>query len=605
MRRRTVTVFSIISVIALLTIITPPVHGQSIDAAHKALRLVADPECGHPGPTLAGAEVTLKKIGVSTEIVGYVGPDGTLLASPDDPGAAPLPIESGDWIGVLSLAGYEIFTFNKRISEGIEGLPNPEASEFICLVPISRPIRLSMEKDSGLSLGELAGASITIVGKKDDKTVVGHVGTDGVVLNEREQEVTLGPGDYTLRITHEGLLGAAFSLTIPDTPYNSPAKYVTVAIGPKKPLIPIGDLTSIRGLIPTLGPESPGSPESVWEYVTKALLLITAVLLLAILVVMRRRRAARARPALSTPKEEKRSRRSKTPAVTPAPRAASVGENRFVGTRFADYLVTRTIARGGMAYVAEARFERGGKTQRAALKIPYEDYQQDKEFRRRFDQEAGLGDVLFHENIIKIYEYGKNRDGVAFIAMEYIDGCDLRDLLRKKKRLDPRRAAEIVMDIAKALDYAHGQSPPVYHRDIKPENIMFRDKQGKTTAILTDFGIASQGMTMGTGKALIGTALYSCPDAIKGIRVSPAYDIYSLGVVFYEMVTGRTPFSGDSYYTVMRRHEDEIPKAPIKINKKVPPEIDRIIMKMLEKDPKKRYTTAKGLLRALRDYLKG
>jgi serine/threonine protein kinase len=187
--------------------------------------------------------------------------------------------------------------------------------------------------------------------------------------------------------------------------------------------------------------------------------------------------------------------------------------------------------------------------------------------------------------------------------MEHIDGTDLRKVIARNKAVDPSRAVKIVTDIARALDYSHGQSPPVYHRDIKPENILFRDRDGSGRAILTDFGIATQGGTMGTGKALIGTALYSCPDAAGGHPVSPGYDIYSLGVVFYEMLTGKVPFSGSDYYAIMRRHEQEVPSSPSGVNRKVPGDLDEIVMRMLEKEPGRRYRSTKELLIELRDYL--
>ncbi len=108
---------------------------------------------------------------------------------------------------------------------------------------------------------------------------------------------------------------------------------------------------------------------------------------------------------------------------------------------------------------------------------------------------------------------------------------------------------------------------------------------------------------MGTGKGLIGSALYTCPDSARGFPITTGYDMYSLGVVFYEMVTGKVPFAGTDFYTIMRKHEDAVPVAPRKFNQKIPVEIEKIIMKMLEKDPNKRFRSTKELLINLRDYL--
>ncbi|MBN1573603.1 MAG: serine/threonine protein kinase [Deltaproteobacteria bacterium] len=459
-------------------------------------------------------------------------------------------------------------------------------------------LKIIPKSGSGLFQRDLTGIKVTLDGAS---VYSGILDDEGLVKSSTGKSINIKPGDYTLSFTLDGYKPAKFEVIIPKTPEGLPILTVSREISLiKLPPPPVEE----RGPAPRF--KSFMEDEEFWGYVMVILLLLIAVLVIVLLFILMRRRSlymGGAAAAKDKPKLKASKTKSKAPPAEYDDGPIASKEQRFTGKRFGKYLVTKTIARGGMAYVLEAEFEKGGGTQKAALKIPYENYQEDKEFVNRFNQEAELGDILFHENIIQLYEYGKAETGTKFIAMEYVDGTDLRKLIEKEGILEPERSAKIVMDVAKALDYAHSQNPPVYHRDIKPENVMFKDKKGQSPAILTDFGIATQGGTMGTGKALIGTALYSCPDAAKGHPVSPGYDIYSLGVVFYELLTGEVPFSGPDFYTIMRRHEEVEPKPPREINPDVPEELEEIVLKMMEKDPKKRYKKVKELLVTLRDYL--
>jgi tRNA A-37 threonylcarbamoyl transferase component Bud32 len=463
--------------------------------------------------------------------------------------------------------------------------------------PPSCKLKIMPASGIGISQGEMTGATVTLGGPK---SLSGKLNNGGLVVDSAGYPVRLTPGEWSVTVTIAGYDPYKTTLSVEEAEGGMPPLDVSLHISPKKTAVAPGG----GG-----GTVSPARGEELWGWLTAALVIVIGALAVAIAFVVRRRGESSAGGAAVSPAAPSPPSTTRKKKAVPEPPKVSddepavLAEERYTGKRFGRYLVTRTIGWGGMASVLEAEFTKGGKTVKAALKVPYDNYQRDDEFIGRFDQEARLGDVLFHENIIGLYEYGTTASGVRFIAMQYIEGADLRGLLAGQGRIDPTRAAQIVMDIAKALDYAHGQSPPVYHRDIKPENILFRDAAGEGAAILTDFGIATQGGTMGTGKALIGTALYACPDSAKGHPVGPGYDIYSLGVVFYEMLTGRQPFTGADYYAIMRRHEEEVPPPPADIAPDIPEELSEMVMKMLEKDPKNRYRSAKELLVELRDFL--
>jgi len=437
----------------------------------------------------------------------------------------------------------------------------------------------------------LTGALVLREETTGESIPLGRINGEGLLVDISGNPLNFEPGDYTLTIIAEGHMPYLLSFTAPAIPEGLPE-------------IPIEKTAT---LVPLVAPsvtteETPFFGKNIWENILSVFLLFIIALFFFIVLTIRRRREKNRAEAPIPPEKQKIDRKEIREEKRKTPKAF-LKPSRFIGKKIGKYHITRLVDKGGMAYILEGETERGGKKRRVALKVPYENYQEDREFIRRFDQEARLGDVLFHENIINIIEYGAAEGGMRFIAMEYIDGTDLRGILNREKRLTPKMAAEITSNILNALDYAHSQSPPVYHRDIKPENILFRDKKGQSGAILTDFGIASHGGSLGTGKAVIGTSHYLCPDMSRGYPVSAGYDIYSLGIVFYEMLTGRVPFTGGDVYTIMRKHETESPRPIREINKAAPHELEAIVFKMLEKDPKKRFRTAKEVLKALRSFL--
>ena len=279
----------------------------------------------------------------------------------------------------------------------------------------------------------------------------------------------------------------------------------------------------------------------------------------------------------------------------PAPRisAESVSYENFP-VDFGDYRLIRRIGKGGMATVYEA--ERRGSSEKFALKRPLSGFLDDHRFLERFTHEAELGRALHHPNIVRIFDRGQV-ESMPYFAMELIDGETLRDRLDREGRLDPALAASVTARVAEALDYAHHKG--VIHRDLKPTNIMLERMGGLK---VMDYGIARaqfrEGLT--TTGGFIGTPQYSAPEAADG-RTEPKSDIYSLGVVFFEMLTGSLPFPNENPYAALHSHKNTPPPVPSTLNYALTEEIDRIVLRLLSKEPAER-PTAEELLNELTDY---
>jgi serine/threonine-protein kinase len=255
-----------------------------------------------------------------------------------------------------------------------------------------------------------------------------------------------------------------------------------------------------------------------------------------------------------------------------------------------------------MAEVYRARDELLGRE--VAVKVLSERFSRDRSFVERFRREAQAAANLNHPNIVSLFDYGSD-DGTYFIVMEFIDGSSLSDIIRREGALMPERAAEIASDVAKALERAHAQG--LVHRDIKSGNIMIT-RTGQTK--VTDFGIAravgrdgEQTMTQ-TGM-VIGTAAYLSPEQAQGNPVDGRSDVYSLGVVLFEMLTGRTPFSGDSALSIAYKHVREDARPPSELNRDVSPQLDAITLKALAKNPDNRYSTAAEMSEDLQRFMHG
>lgn len=270
------------------------------------------------------------------------------------------------------------------------------------------------------------------------------------------------------------------------------------------------------------------------------------------------------------------------------------GSGRMLGDR---YEIGEVIGRGGMAEVHEGRDLRLGR--RVAVKILRPDLARDPSFQARFRREAQSAAALNHPNIVAVYDTGEdslvNDDGqlavVPYIVMEYVDGMTLRQLLASGRRLLPERALEISAGILSALDYAHRHG--IVHRDIKPANVMLT-RTGDVKVM--DFGIArainDTGSSMTTTSAVMGTAQYLSPEQARGEVVDARSDLYSTGVLLYELLTGRPPFTGDSPVSIAYQHVSEMPNPPSQVDPGVTPEVDAVVLHALSKRADDRYQTA-------------
>ena len=254
------------------------------------------------------------------------------------------------------------------------------------------------------------------------------------------------------------------------------------------------------------------------------------------------------------------------------------------------YELNHLIARGGMAEVYRAHDRLLDRP--VALKVLFSELSIDRSFVERFRREAQAAANLSHPNIVPVFDWGEDT-GTYFIVMEFIDGRPLSSILKSSGPLSAERTADIGSHVAAALGYAHKHK--VIHRDVKPGNVLITD-EGQVK--VTDFGIAralntEESLTQ-TG-AVMGTATYFSPEQAEGIGVDTRSDIYSLGVVLFEMVTGRPPFMGDTPVSVASKHVRDHPPAPRELNPSIPPTFEAIILKSMAKDPAHRYQTAEEL----------
>ena len=254
------------------------------------------------------------------------------------------------------------------------------------------------------------------------------------------------------------------------------------------------------------------------------------------------------------------------------------------------YELTHLIARGGMAQVYRAMDRQLERP--VALKVLFPELSVDRTFVERFRREAQAAANLSHPNIVPVFDWGED-DGSYFIVMEYVEGRPLSAVLRDPQPLPPRQIATIGAGVAAALAFAHRHG--VVHRDVKPGNVLITpDGDVK----VTDFGIAramntEESLTQ-TG-AVMGTAAYFSPEQAEGKGVDSRSDIYSLGVVLYEMAVGRPPFTGDSPVAVASKHVRDMPVLPREANPTVPPALEAVIMKAMAKNPDDRYGSAEEL----------
>jgi eukaryotic-like serine/threonine-protein kinase len=279
-----------------------------------------------------------------------------------------------------------------------------------------------------------------------------------------------------------------------------------------------------------------------------------------------------------------------------------VTQPRLLGGR---YELDGIVGRGGMAEVFRARDIRLDRI--VAVKTLREDLARDQTFQARFRREAQSAASLNHPSIVAVYDTGEDMAGAApvpYIVMEYVDGRTLRDLLRDDRRLLPERAAEITDGVLRALDYSHRHG--IIHRDIKPGNVMLT-RTGEIKVM--DFGIAravsDAQATMTQTAQVIGTAQYLSPEQARGERVDARSDLYSCGCLFYELLTGRPPFTGDSPVAIAYQHVRENPVPPTRVDPEVPAWADAIVLKAMAKDPAARYQSAGDMRNDIQRALSG
>lgn len=265
-------------------------------------------------------------------------------------------------------------------------------------------------------------------------------------------------------------------------------------------------------------------------------------------------------------------------------------EGKILGNR---YEILEKIGTGGMAYVYKAKCRLLNRY--VAIKILKPEFADDEEFVKRFRNEAQSSASLSHPNIVSIYDVG-TEDNINYIVMEFIDGITLNKHIEKKGRLEWHEAVKIAINICSAIQHAHKNS--IIHRDIKPQNIMLA-KEGRVK--VTDFGIAraATAATITMAGSTIGSVRYFSPEQARGSYIDEKSDLYSLGVVIYEMVTGHAPFDGDAPVTIALKHIQEQAKPPAEIVKKLPAGVNGIIIKAMEKDLKKRYQNAGEMMKDL------
>ncbi|MBN9389209.1 MAG: Stk1 family PASTA domain-containing Ser/Thr kinase [Chloroflexi bacterium] len=259
------------------------------------------------------------------------------------------------------------------------------------------------------------------------------------------------------------------------------------------------------------------------------------------------------------------------------------------------YELQSKIGDGGMAAVYKALDLKLNRV--VAVKILRDSYAADPQFLARFKREAEQAASLNHPNIVRVFDVGDEGD-VHYIVMEYVEGSSLKDIILSEAPLPVSRALEMGAQIADGIGYAH--STGLIHRDIKPQNILI-DMSGRVK--ITDFGIAKSATasTLTEAGITLGTVHYFSPEQAKGLPVMPQSDIYSIGVVLYEMLTGRIPFDSDNPVALALKHIEEMPPPLRRFNPSIPPVVEQIVLKALSKDPNQRFATAAQLSKALRN----
>jgi len=258
-----------------------------------------------------------------------------------------------------------------------------------------------------------------------------------------------------------------------------------------------------------------------------------------------------------------------------------------VGDTLDHYRIESVVARSGMASIFKATDLNDGKT--VAVKVPHPEMEAEPVLFDRFKREAEIGMMLNHPAVMKVYDYQQGNH--VYMVMEWVEGTLLRHILRSGGPLSEERAVKLTTNILGALEHIHSRG--VAHRDLKPENIMVDDDDNVK---LIDFGIASKSdarrLTFGKLSQVMGTPDYISPEQVKGKRGDGRSDIYSTGIMLYEMLTGKVPFTGENPFAIMNERVLNNPVPPRAVNPQISPEMQEVIYRALEREPTNRYKTA-------------
>jgi serine/threonine-protein kinase len=275
--------------------------------------------------------------------------------------------------------------------------------------------------------------------------------------------------------------------------------------------------------------------------------------------------------------------------------------DEVVGSKVAGYQIEGLIGRGGMGAVYRAR--ELGLGRGVALKVIAPELAEDPGFRQRFLGESRVAASLDHPHVVPIFNAGED-NGVLFLAMRYVDGTDLAKLLAAEGALEPGRAVALLGQVAEALDAAHRQG--LVHRDVKPSNVLIAGAAGREDCYLADFGLTKRNGSL-TGVSapgdVVGTLEYVAPEQITGDEVDPRADVYSLGCVLYECLTGQSPFPRATDVALLWAHVHEEPTPPSQARPELPRSVDTVFARALAKDPARRYNSAGELVAATRSAL--
>ena len=256
------------------------------------------------------------------------------------------------------------------------------------------------------------------------------------------------------------------------------------------------------------------------------------------------------------------------------------------------YQIVERLGAGGMAEVFLAQDMQLGR--QVALKLLYRRFAEDADFVERFRREASAAAGLQHPNVVSVYDRGE-WDGTYYIAMEYLDGRSLKEIVAERGPLPPEEAVDATLGVLRAARFAHRRG--IIHRDLKPHNVLV-DPEGRVK--VTDFGIARAGASdMTETGSIMGTAQYLSPEQAQGHAVTERSDLYAIGVLLYELLTGRVPFDGEAAVTIALKQVQEEPVPPGQVNAAVPPALEAVVLRALEKDPARRFADADEFIAAL------